>query len=87
MGEPTGFQPVVVQFGIGGVSFSASAADRKAAKDYAEDLPFCSHEYASWEQESNPKRRVASDDVHALGVIWYELRIRSRTEIDKRTCA
>jgi len=68
------FPPVlkIGDFGIGGVSFSATAADRKTTKDYAENF-FCTQGYASVEQEHAPWRREPSDDVHALGVIWNEL--------------
>jgi serine/threonine protein kinase len=69
-------------FGIGGVSLSVTVAERKVTKDYAPNC-FCTDGYASLEQAGAPERREPSDDVHALGVIWYELltgETRSRNE-------
>jgi TPR repeat protein len=74
----------ISDFGIGAVSFSASATARKGVRDYAKnsDLNVCTYQYASPEQIRNTSRREANDDVYALGCIFYELLTNANGDVE-----
>ena len=59
----------IADFGLGGISISASVQSTKHSKG----VHGCTIAYASSELLRNVRRTVPSDDVHALGVMWYEL--------------
>jgi TPR repeat protein len=65
----------IADFGLGGMLATASAEAAKANGDQSISIAGYTPFYASFEQFTDCRRKIPSDDVHALGVIWYELLI------------
>ena len=64
----------IADFGLGGLSMRSSIAASKRSMHLGKHIAGGTPAYASQEQmEDEDRQPNTSDDVHALGVIWYEL--------------